>query len=284
VKKGQAIFELMPLSATERDARAEAERIAEEARARLTEAEQRLERQNHLLADGAVSARGVEEATATRDVAKAADGAARDRLAALERLRVGPRGEMAMTAPFDGVVTALRAAAGQSVSAGAPLFEVAQISTLWVRVPLYAGELSTVATDKPASVAAHHGEGPEAWLTAQPVKGPLTADPSVASADLFYEIANDGEVLRPGERLAVRLPLRGSEQSLVVPQSAIVYDLTGGTWVYEARAPHVFARRRVEIEGPAGAGVIVRRGLAEGVRIVTVGAAELYGTEFFVGK
>jgi multidrug efflux pump subunit AcrA (membrane-fusion protein) len=92
--------------------------------------------------------------------------------------------------------------------------------------------------------------------------------------------------VRPGERVAVRLTLRSSsaERAIVIPQSAVVYDLHGGTWVYEVRAPHAFARRRVEIAGPVSSGVVVRRGLAEGATIVTVGAAELYGTEFYVNK
>ncbi len=90
--------------------------------------------------------------------------------------------------------------------------------------------------------------------------------------------------MRPGERLAVRLPLKATDRALVVPHSAVVYDVNGGTWVYEQRAPHQFARRRVELGGPAGANVIIARGLSDGVTIVTVGAAELYGTEFYVSK
>ncbi len=82
----------------------------------------------------------------------------------------------------------------------------------------------------------------------------------------------------------MRLALRSRDRALVVPQSAVVYDVGGGTWVYEQRAPHVFARRRVELGGQSGSNAIVRRGLAEGLTIVAVGAAELYGTEFFVSK
>ena len=69
-----------------------------------------------------------------------------------------------------------------------------------------------------------------------------------------------------------------------MPRSAVIYDLTGGAWVYEVKAPHVYARRRIEIAGVFGSRATVSRGLAEGVRIVCVGAAELYGAEFFVSK
>jgi hypothetical protein len=50
------------------------------------------------------------------------------------------------------------------------------------------------------------------------------------------------------------------------------------------RAPHVFTRRRVELGDPTASGTVVTRGLEANVRIVTVGAAELYGTEFYVSK
>ena len=83
----------------------------------------------------------------------------------------------------------------------------------------------------------------------------------------------------------MRLPLKGAERALVVPQSAVVYDVDGGAWVYEAKARARLraTARRARRRRPARA-LIVRRGLAEGVTIVTVGAAELYSTEFYVSK
>ena len=90
--------------------------------------------------------------------------------------------------------------------------------------------------------------------------------------------------MRPGERVALRLPLKATDRALVVPQSAVVYDVNGGTWVYEQRGPSQYSRRRVELGGPAGTNVIVVRGITDGMTIVAVGAAELYGTEFYVGK
>ena len=123
------------------------------------------------------------------------------------------------------------------------------------------------------------------WHAARRVTGPPAANASAATVDLFFDLPGDARLAtRPGERLAVRLPLKSVERALVVPQSAVVYDVNGGTWVYEQRAPHQFARRRVELGGPAGANVIVVRGLKDGMTIVTTGAAELYGTEFYVGK
>jgi RND family efflux transporter MFP subunit len=283
---GQVIFELVPLQPSERDDRAQADREVKETAARLDEAASRLRRLEGLLREGSASARSVEEARTAHAVAAAASDAARLRLAALDRLPIGARGAIALAAPFAGVVTAVHGAAGQTMAAGAPVFEIAQTDALWVRVPLYAGDISSVDASKPAAVARLGDDRSGPWRSARRVAGPPAASASAASVDLYFELLNPNADVRPGERVAVRLTLRSSsaERAIVIPQSAVVYDLHGGTWVYEVRAPHAFARRRVEIAGPVSSGVVVRRGLAEGATIVTVGAAELYGTEFYVNK
>jgi RND family efflux transporter MFP subunit len=286
VRRNETLFELLPLQPSDRDARAEAERSLREAEARLAEAAQRLTRLEQLLKEGSASARSVEEARATHTVAAAAVDAAKTRVASMARVPVGAGGEIALVSPIDGVVTAVRAAPGQTVAAGAPVADVAQIATLWVRVPVFSGDLTTIDRTKPAAVTALGNEAAGPWREVTTVAGPPVADPAAASVDLYFELPNANGAVRPGERLAVRLSLRstGPADAIVIPRSAVVYDINGGTWVYESRGSHVFARRRVEIADAGAAGVIVRRGLAAGTRIVTAGAAELYGTEFYVSK
>jgi RND family efflux transporter MFP subunit len=285
VQRGDVIFEIVPLQQAERDVRAEAERAVQEAEARLTQATQRAQRLEQLLKEGSASARSVEEAQADRAIAAAAAEAARKRVESAGRLAVGPRGEMALRAPFDGLITELRAATGQTVAAGAPVAELAQTSNLWIRAAVYAGDLASIDVAQPVMVAklGHETTGP--WRQVSRVAGPPVANPAAASVDLYFDLPGNAAMpMRPGERVALRLPLKATDRALVVPQSAVVYDINGGTWVYEQRTPNQYARRRVELGGPAGASVIVVRGLAEGMTIVTVGAAELYGTEFYVGK
>lgn len=285
IRKGDTIFEIVPVQQTDRDVRAEADRAVQEAHARLTQTTQRAQRLEQLLREGSASARSVEEAQADRAIAAAAAEAARKRLESVAGATAGARGEVALTAPFDGYVTALHAAAGQVVSAGAPVADVAQTTALWIRAPVYVGDLSSLDATQPALIAAlgHETTGP--WRPLRRVTGPPSADSTAASVDLYFAPVGGAPIAsRPGERVAVRLPLQSSDRALVIPQSAVVYDLNGGTWVYVQRAPHQFARRRVELGGPAGRKVVVARGLTEGVTVVTAGAAELFGTEFYVTK
>jgi cobalt-zinc-cadmium efflux system membrane fusion protein len=285
IAKGATVFELIPLQAGDRDALAAAERESQEAEARAIEVDQRVRRLEGLLKEGSASQRAVDEAKTERTIAQAAATAAGRKLAALRRVPMGADGELAITSPIAGTITALRAAPGQSVSAGAPLADIAAVDALWVRVAVYAGEAASVDRNRNASVTVlgHETIGP--WRDARPVTGPPSADAASASVDLYYALAGLASI-RPGERLSVRVPLVSAApvRALMIPASAVVYDLGGGAWVYEQKAPHVFVRRRVEISASSGGNLIVARGLREGLQIVTVGVAELYGTEFYVSK
>ena len=55
---------------------------------------------------------------------------------------------------MDGIIRQLLAAPGQVVAAGATLFDVDNLRTLWVRVPVYVGELAAFAAARDAEVDA----------------------------------------------------------------------------------------------------------------------------------
>lgn len=74
---------------------------------------------------------------------------------------------------------------------------------------------------------------------------------------------------------------------LVVPYSALLYGLKGETWVY-VRNPGPdslsFMRAPVTVERIEGDLAYLSDGPAVGTEVVTVGAAELLGTDTGVGK
>jgi RND family efflux transporter MFP subunit len=283
VAKGQVVLTLLPLAPTERDVRIEAERAVREAEGRQEMAAKRAERARQLARDGAGSQRAAEEAQADAVAADAALKAARDRLALASRT-VNASGAVALQAPHTAVLRTLHATPGQSVSAGAPLFDLVVLDTVWLRVPLYAGDVDTVDRRAPADVFPLGAESGAQGIVANPISAPPAADPTTAGIDLFYSLATQARSLNPGQRVTVRVPLRTREESLIVPRAAVLYDASGGTWVYEARDGGVFVRHRVEIADVVGDAAVVRQGPAPGTRVVTVGAAELFGTEFGAGK
>lgn len=77
----------------------------------------------------------------------------------------------------------------------------------------------------------------------------------------------------------------GGDQQLrkVVPYSAILYDTQGKTFVYKNESPLVYERSEIFVDFIQGDQVVLLDGPSTGTMVVTVGAAELYGTEYEVG-
>jgi hypothetical protein len=96
---------------------------------------------------------------------------------------------------------------------------------------------------------------------------------------------------RAAERLGIEISevtaAPGAGGSVRVPYSSIIYDAEGAAWAYVAESPLVFVRESVtvtDVEADATGGrAVLSRGVAAGTSVVSVGVAELFGTEFEVG-
>jgi RND family efflux transporter MFP subunit len=265
--------------------RAEAE--AEAAKIALNRAEQ-------LLKDRAGSARDVDDAIARMTIAQESLKAAKERLKALEdiRLDVAPPADtgarkdveqLAITAPQSGVLQKMAVTDGQYISAGASLFEIIKLETLWVRVPVYVGLLDEIQSVPGVQVRSL--DEPDADpILAQPISAPPSADPISATADLYFEVANASGKFLPGERVYVTLPLTKNEPRKVIPRDAVLWDIQGTSWVYVRSGPQEYKRARILIDFTTDALAVLKYGPEDGVEVVTAGAAELFGTEFGAKK
>ena len=70
---------------------------------------------------------------------------------------------------------------------------------------------------------------------------------------------------------------------LAVPYGAVLYDADGATWAYTSPQPLTFVRHPITIETIQGDVALLTEGPPAGTQVVTVGVAELFGTEFQVG-
>jgi hypothetical protein len=85
---------------------------------------------------------------------------------------------------------------------------------------------------------------------------------------------------KAAERLGVTTgAVETVEGKLQVPYSSLIYDASGGTWVYTNPEPLVFIREPVAVERIEAPTVKLASGPQPGTKIVTVGAAELLGAE-----
>ena len=319
VKAGDAVLELAPLLSPERDVPTPAEQVqmasaraaivaaqvtaegdvqrgkADVAAARIT-----LERATKLLADRAGSQRAADDAQAIANVAKTVLAAAEERNTQLTKLlatlELKPSHELAtkftLRAPVDGLVRNIGISAGQQVVAGAPLMEVLDTSTVWIRVAVFVDLLPNIQPGATGRVESLSGKSigqvlqttePAAKI-AVPVSAPPTADAGSSSADLYFEIPNADSSFRPGQRVGMDLPMHQEVEAVIVPAAAILYDIHGGSWVYAVKEPLRFERKRVTVMWIDGSQAMLQKGPPAGTLVVSDGAAELFGTEFGPGK
>jgi RND family efflux transporter MFP subunit len=245
IKKGQTLFHLLVLPSSG-DLISTRDDIAEQ-QVRLKASKAKAVRAEQLLKAYVGSRQQYEEALAEFATTEAALKTAQNRLEILNKTNLNPRDSELTTlrieSPDDGILKKIHAMSGQTVAAGTPLIEIVNLSILWVRVPVYAGDIATFDINEAVFVNTLGFSGTAAIRKIRPVSAPPTADPLAASVDLYFELKNYDGSFHPGERVNVSLTLRSEGETMIIPYSAIVYDIHGGTWVYQQTAPQVFVRR-----------------------------------------
>jgi cobalt-zinc-cadmium efflux system membrane fusion protein len=191
-------------------------------------------------------------------------------------------------APRDGIVLTLLASPGQYVPVAAPLMTIADLSELWVRVPVPENDLSRIEPGKPASLTLKGiAPGDRQALEIPPVALVPLVDPVKHTADMIYELKPrpKRQVLARDQMVTVQVPLEQEHPESVVPYAAVVFDAYAGTWVYLDVTPansdkRIYERRRVELGQVIGEDVVIRPPLKAGERVVTAGAAAIFSREF----
>ena len=88
---------------------------------------------------------------------------------------------------------------------------------------------------------------------------------------------------RASERLGIKTePVRVGSRGKVIPYDAVLYDPNGKTFAYTSPKPLVFVRRSIGVDRIDGGKAILSSGPPAGTKVVTVGAPELYGSEYEV--
>ena len=76
----------------------------------------------------------------------------------------------------------------------------------------------------------------------------------------------------------------GSSGNRVIPYGAVLYETNGDAFVYTNPEPLTFVRAPISVDYIEGELAVLLDGPPSGTAVVTVGAAELLGAEFGVGK
>ncbi len=114
---------------------------------------------------------------------------------------------------------------------------------------------------------------------------PLRSKPALVEATGNVSLKKVTLTLRAAERLGIQIEEVREDPSgrRIVPYSSILYDLTGGTWVYVHTDPMTFVRGAVKIDTIKGENVYLKDGPPTGTKVLTTGVPQVFGTEVGVG-
>jgi hypothetical protein len=148
-----------------------------------------------------------------------------------------------------------------------------QLRTRWIVVAMAAG-LALAGCSKASSGPEESGH---ATVRLEAVKG---------RPDLKRVILSAQAVRRIDVKTVAVKDAQGDDGALqkVIPYSAVLYDADGKTWTYGNPALRTFVRQPITVDRIEGDQAILADGPPAGTTVVTVGAEELFGTEFGLFK
>jgi Cu(I)/Ag(I) efflux system membrane fusion protein len=176
-------------------------------------------------------------------------------------------------------------AEGDFVTRGAVLFEIADLSNVWVLLDAYERDLPFIRTGQKINFTAAAVPG-KVFTSSISFVDPFI-NPQTRTASVRAEISNPQQMLKPEMfvNAQIKASLSVSEKSLVIPQSSLLW--TGKRSVVYVKVPDTefpaFEMREITLGASLGDYYIVASGLSEGEEIVTNGvffidaAAQLSG-------
>ncbi|KRA82015.1 hypothetical protein ASD78_01745 [Lysobacter sp. Root667] len=124
----------------------------------------------------------------------------------------------AIAAPISGVVLARNAAFGEVATEGTALFEIADLSTLWVDLHVFGADASHLRPGLPVTVMRMGEDSGVATTLDRILPGTATASQSTVAR---ASIANADGLWRPGSAVRARVTVELQPVALAVPLSAL---------------------------------------------------------------
>ncbi len=174
----------------------------------------------------------------------------------------------ALTAPFAGVVVDMKAVRGELAQPDKPLFEIADLSTLWVVASLFEKDLARVRVGAPAVVTMSAYPGAEFKGTVLRIGSML--DKETRTVSVRIAVANADGRLKPEMFGSARIEGTGEAEALVLPETAVVL-LNGEPTVFLDRDGD-YEARHVQVASRRSGNVVIANGLQAGDWVVGKGA------------
>jgi Cu(I)/Ag(I) efflux system membrane fusion protein len=182
----------------------------------------------------------------------------------LERTRK-PMRALTIFSPVSGYVTAKTALQGLKVIPGDHLYDIVDLSTVWVLADIYEVNLPFVRIGQPASISLAYHPG-KTWRGRVVFIDP-TVDPATRTVKARLEFANPNNELKPD--MYADVVIGGARASgIAVPESAVI--ATGErNIVFVSRGNGLFEPREVVLGVRVRNLYEIKRGVSEGEQVVT---------------
>lgn len=169
--------------------------------------------------------------------------------------------------PVSGYVVQKNALQGMRVMPGEKLFDVADLSTVWIISDIYEYELPLIKNGQPANITLSYFPGKEFRSKIEYVYPTLSAD--TRTAKVRFTIANPGGQLKPQMFTNVEIKINLGRR-LAVPDEAVI-DTGRRQMVYVDKGDGYFEPREVVTGVKAEGMVEILKGLEAGEKVASSG-------------
>ncbi len=218
---------------------------------------------------------------ASAEAAQAALDAMRDRLRLLgipdDELRrmesaSSPSTESVIRTPFAGTVVQMLVREGEYIETGSELYQVADLSQVWVQLDAYESDLPRLRVGQPVQVTAEALPG-EVFEGTLSFVDPLL-DPKLRTARARVQLDNQDGRLKPGMYVSATVFADGPDTPLVIPDTAPLFTGRRSVVYVEVSSGErtIYEPRTVRLGARLGDVYPVIAGLNAGERVVTHGA------------
>ncbi len=175
------------------------------------------------------------------------------------------RRTLTFRSPVAGIVTEKKAVQGMRFMPGETLFQVADVSTVWVQADVFEQDIGAVRPGQKAKVRVNAYPG-EVFAGSIAYVYP-TLNPQTRTVPVRIELANPGGKLKPAMYADVDIPVGGAAPVVTVPASAVI-DSGRRQVVLVQLAEGRFEPRPVKLGTRGGEVVQVLEGVQEGETVV----------------
>lgn len=172
--------------------------------------------------------------------------------------------------PIGGVVADRSVYPGEMPPSGMPLLSIVDISQVVARANVPVKEASSIRVGRPARIS-----GPDGDLAGKVTVVSPSADPSTTTVEVWVQLPNPGERLKPGGTVRVAIIAETIQNTIVVPAAAILNSDEGGPKVMVIDKDSVAHERKISVGVRQGDRVQIVSGLAAGDQVATSGGLGL---------